>query len=335
MKNLTERIFGFPIKFDWTFFYFFVVYVFIYRNDFDLMGYRLTMLASIYLCVILHELGHVYAAKWLGYPCKQIKMYMIGGVAQIEGDWDQKPKHEFLITIAGPAVNLIIALIIILFYAFNFPMLEEIIKTDKNWTYFFPELAIGNIVLIIFNMLPIFPLDGGRVFRSLLVMITKQHEKSTLFVNYTALILSVALAVFMAYTSQYVTVLICVLIFGSNLIQIITTYKKRKEKKKEEKRKEEMIKNLPKDITILFRERIFISTYIGSFLNQIPENAEIIYENDVFGRSFRYPIRLNRQEVEEFLTTLNYVKVDESVREVSYTSEKYLYSQVIFSRMNI
>lgn len=319
MQNVIKKIFGFPIKIDWTFYWMFVVYILVYRNDYAKMNYNIAILASIYLCVLLHEFGHVYVAKWLGYPCEQVKMYMLGGIAQITGEWDKKPKHELLIGIAGPMVNVVIIIAITSFYFFDISLLEKILLAkEDSWIKFFPELAFGNLVLIIFNMLPIFPLDGGRIFRAIVSLILKNHKKATLFVNYVALFLSIILAIFMTYASQYITVFIAVLIFIVNLFEIISTHKKDKDEKIKEQKHIERMNNSPKDVTVLFRKEDmkYFGTYKGAYkgADEIPDEEDPLHELSVFGKDFRRPFtlandrahRFTQLEITEFFTSFGY-----------------------------
>ena len=124
----------------------------------------LLLVATLFGCVILHELGHALTAKHFGIPTLDITMYPIGGVARLEG-MPKEPRHELLIAIAGPAVNLGIAaaLFIVLIATGRTIMPAPFVESDPN---VLGLLMWMNLALVGFNMLPAFPMDGGRVLRA-------------------------------------------------------------------------------------------------------------------------------------------------------------------------
>ncbi|WP_299817939.1 site-2 protease family protein [uncultured Pontibacter sp.] len=122
---------------------------------------------TVFLCVVLHELGHALTAKRFGIKTKMITLLPIGGVASLER-MPEKPKQELLIAVAGPAVNVAIALLLWLTLPSlqNIPNEEFFIRiTPANFLYL---LLFVNVVLVVFNAIPAFPMDGGRVLRALL-----------------------------------------------------------------------------------------------------------------------------------------------------------------------
>ncbi len=126
---------------------------------------------SIFTCVILHELGHAFAAKRYGIGTRDIIMYPIGGVAQLNGI-PKEPLQELVVAIAGPAVNLVIAAIVGM-GMFFLGVLH--LFSDNTWqSNFSASLLAVNIFLVLFNMIPAFPMDGGRVLRALCAMFTNR-----------------------------------------------------------------------------------------------------------------------------------------------------------------
>lgn len=120
---------------------------------------------TIFVCVILHELGHAMAAKRYGIITRSITLLPIGGVASLTGI-PEEPKRELFIAVAGPVVNLAIAVIILtilLITGFSFNVLS--LKYLNNMP-FFPALLIVNLGLFVFNLTPAFPMDGGRMLRA-------------------------------------------------------------------------------------------------------------------------------------------------------------------------
>ncbi len=117
---------------------------------------------------MLHELGHSLAGRRYGIPTRSITLYPIGGVAELEGI-PREPKQELIIALAGPAVNVVIAAILMpLVFLFGFGMPAGVVPTTVG--QFVTTLAAANIVLVLINMIPAFPMDGGRVLRALLAM---------------------------------------------------------------------------------------------------------------------------------------------------------------------
>lgn len=122
-------------------------------------------ISAIFLCVVLHEFGHILTARQFGVVSPEVTLLPIGGVADME-TMPQKPWQELLVAIAGPAVNVAIAGILLAASgAFNFHSAAEIANPSVSMV---ERLAATNIFLAIFNMIPAFPMDGGRVLRAAL-----------------------------------------------------------------------------------------------------------------------------------------------------------------------
>src|SRR3984957_11629749 len=130
----------------------------------------------VFLCVLLHEFGHAFAAKAYGIRTVDITLLPIGGVARMER-MPEKPAQELVVAIAGPLVNVVIAcaLLFVLAVSGNLDFGELLDPTRFNALW---ALLYTNVMMVVFNLIPAFPLDGGRVLRALLAT-RLSYERAT------------------------------------------------------------------------------------------------------------------------------------------------------------
>jgi Zn-dependent protease len=176
------RILGIPIGLDYSWFVIFGLLTWMlagsyYPAEFKnwpplmywLVGAATTLM--LFVSVLLHELGHSVVALRYNIPVRSITLFLFGGVAQI-GAEPPSAVAEFLIAIAGPLVSLTLAAV---FYA-----VEPLVAGMEPLLGLVKYLAYINLALVLFNLIPGYPLDGGRVFRAIVWAITKNMRRATL-----------------------------------------------------------------------------------------------------------------------------------------------------------
>jgi Zn-dependent protease/CBS domain-containing protein len=172
------RIAGIDVRVHATFFLLLAWFGFVYYAEGGPAAVftGLSFIILLFVCVILHEFGHALAARAYGINTPDITLLPIGGLARLERMPD-KPWQELVVALAGPAVNVVIAfaLYIVIGRLFDFGELQAVAEGGGN---LLTKLLAINVMLVAFNLLPAFPMDGGRVLRALLAMRLK-HAKAT------------------------------------------------------------------------------------------------------------------------------------------------------------
>jgi len=190
-------IWGIDIIIDYSWIFIFVLITWVlsaqyYPRILENKDLRIYMLLGIvtsllfFASALTHELFHSIVAQKNGIKVKRIVLFLFGGVSELFSE-PKQPEAEFKIAIAGPVTSLILALI--------FAFLAWLFKTNQYFNIFFFTLFQLNIILFIFNILPGFPLDGGRILRSIVWAETKNYEKSTMVASISGKILASALIV--------------------------------------------------------------------------------------------------------------------------------------------
>jgi Zn-dependent protease/predicted transcriptional regulator len=166
------RIAGVNLYLHWTFAVLLIgAFVFYVMSGFGL-GVALAgvgLIAMVFVCVVLHEFGHALSARRYGIPTRDITLYPIGGVARLQRI-PERPVQELVVALAGPAVNVAIAALLAAYIAATGQSFMPGRGLLAPQEMFVQNLLWINVVLVVFNLLPAFPMDGGRVLRALLAM---------------------------------------------------------------------------------------------------------------------------------------------------------------------
>lgn len=126
----------------------------------------LAFMLLLFACVVAHEFGHIFMARQFGVTTPTVTLLPIGGVAQAERI-PEEPWEEFLVAIGGPAVNIMIAATLVLLFGASLEP-RSLAAVDDASVGILDRLAVVNVFLVLFNMIPAFPMDGGRVLRAAL-----------------------------------------------------------------------------------------------------------------------------------------------------------------------
>jgi Zn-dependent protease/predicted transcriptional regulator len=149
----------------------------------------LAFLVSVFICIVLHELGHAITAQHFNVRTRDIILLPIGGIARMESI-PQKPKQELLVAVMGPAVNILISVILFIILKLTNTYPSSVKDLDFTSANFLFQLFAINLFLALFNFIPAFPMDGGRVLRALLAL-SLSRVKATLIAAYTGQIIAI------------------------------------------------------------------------------------------------------------------------------------------------
>lgn len=174
-------VFGVPVRFHFTFILLLVFLLFIGIGGRQSGAMTAIYIVALFASVLMHELGHTVVARHYGIRTLEIVMFPIGGLSRPERA--PSAREELPIALAGPLVNLLIAAGLAVWVASQqgFVALEKLVEpTDANLA---ERIALGNLMLFLFNLLPAYPMDGGRILRSLLALRMPQDEATRVAAN--------------------------------------------------------------------------------------------------------------------------------------------------------
>jgi len=182
------RAFGVDIFVHWTFWILPVVFIYATEAYTPLTAtFALVTLALFAVVIVMHEFGHIFMARVFGIRTKDVILTPLGGMARMER-MSESPAEEILISLAGPAVNVVLAMVFFLLVMLLIgpttllQMSQSGPHAVASWQDLLVALLGVNVLMGAFNMLPAFPMDGGRVFRAILASITTRVRATTVAV---------------------------------------------------------------------------------------------------------------------------------------------------------
>jgi len=191
------RVFGIQLAVHASFFLLLAYYSYEGWKTGGISGlfWSLGLIVLFFVCVILHELGHSLTARRFGVRVPRILLLPIGGMAEFDRI-PRKPSEELLITVAGPAVNFVLAGILLPFVWRT--VFSESENESQSLALLGGQLCAANLGMGIFNLLPVFPMDGGRIFRALLAL-KLSYLRATYWAVMVGRILALAFAALAAF----------------------------------------------------------------------------------------------------------------------------------------
>jgi Zn-dependent protease len=225
--------FGIGIYLHWSFFLLpaWVLLANVGLGGWPLAFFALVVVLAVFGCVVLHELGHAMMARRFGIPTRDITLYPIGGVARLER-MSEKPWEEFWIAVAGPAVNVVIAGLLAAFLGVSSEV-SRLVPLPELGLLFLKTLMWINVGLVLFNLIPAFPMDGGRVLRALLALRLGQLRATQVAVNVALVLIGVAFLLMLGrvqFISPLNLILIAVFVYLAGQQELAAVYQRERER---------------------------------------------------------------------------------------------------------
>ena len=184
-----------------------------------MLGFAI-FVSLLFACVLLHEFGHALTARRYGVSTKDIIISPIGGVARLYR-MPEKPMAEFWVALMGPAVNVAIAIFLAILISLTPLSFAPVGRVDTLFSYpanMAPLLMWINIGLVIFNLIPAFPMDGGRIFRSLLSLRWSPLQ-STRIASFSGQCIAAGFIFYGLYQGEYILPFIGVFVFVTAVLE--------------------------------------------------------------------------------------------------------------------
>jgi Zn-dependent protease len=204
------RLLGVPVRFHFTF-----VLLIVFLTVMGAGGNQSNLMYVLYIVglfasVILHELGHAFVGRQYGVKTLEIVMFPIGGLARLEKN--PKPSQELWIALAGPFVNILIAGALLGYLYFRHQLVDIQTLFDPTDSNLAERIAIGNLILAGFNLLPAFPMDGGRVLRAILAR-NQSEDEATRKAAWAGRMLAIGMGLYGLLSMQFMLVFIAFFVY--------------------------------------------------------------------------------------------------------------------------
>ena len=196
------RYFGINVRLHFTF----LIYAYYRIQEYHNPVFGLCFVAGIYLCILLHEFGHALAARWCDGEANDILLWPLGGLAFVRPAWD--PTAHLITTVAGPFVTLVLWLAL--------KLLARVVTPLPAVAIFLDDLSVFNGFILLFNLIPAFPMDGGRILRDGLWH-WMSAETATRIAVWVSRGIAIIAAGFAIYAGQYFFLLFPAFIFMQTL----------------------------------------------------------------------------------------------------------------------
>ena len=192
------RYFGINVRLHITF----LIYAYYRIMEYHSPVFGVCFVAGIYLCILLHEFGHALAARWCDGEANDILLWPLGGLAFVRPAWD--PTAHLITTVAGPFVTLVLWLTL----KAALPCCASLPAVH----FFLHDLSVFNLYILLFNLIPAFPMDGGRILRDGLWH-WLSAETATRIAVWVSRGIAIVAAVLAVYAGQYFFLLFPAFIF--------------------------------------------------------------------------------------------------------------------------
>ena len=212
------RVAGIAIKVHLTFFLILILGAIQWGQPYGLIGavYGVVLMILLFVCVTLHELGHSLVAQRFGVTVREIILLPLGGVALLERN-ASKPWQEFLIAAAGPLVNVVIAILLFAITGAaaalgNFDGSALQMNSPPSLSAMLIWLLQANVMLVLFNLIPAFPLDGGRMLRATLAMFLS-YQRATRIATLIGQAIAILLGILGVASGNFALILVAIFVF--------------------------------------------------------------------------------------------------------------------------
>lgn len=207
------RLFGVPVRLHFTFLILLIfLLVTVFGSSHQSGGNYAMFLLGLFVSVLLHEMAHAFVGSRFGVKTTEIVMFPIGGLSRMERQ--MRPTEELLTALAGPFVNLLISAGLLGYlYSSHQPMprgLSDLLRPTELGAL--PLLAGGNLLLALFNLLPAFPMDGGRALRALLGYV-KPDEEATRIAAWMGRMLAISMGLYGLVAQDFLLVFFAFFIY--------------------------------------------------------------------------------------------------------------------------